>query len=399
MTSIATTVDVVVVGGGPAGCCAAAALLEAGFSVRVIDRPTTASAPGESVSAPAIRALAAAGFAPSRFGTAIRPWVGIRSGWGGDETTSRDFIAAAHGDGWHVDRHAFDADLRGAVRERMPPASWTSANRIAIERTAGPAPWRVAFDGNAIRARAAIDASGRSRVVARAAGARPVTIDRLVGWHGIVDCDADAPLLTFVEPAADGWWYGSPLPGGRAAICFLSDADLVRRGDLAAATRSEAALRVFDAVGAEATRWYAKPVPSGTSRLDVVAGRSWAAVGDAAFAHDPLSGQGLDFAFRSGRRAAAAVAAALHGDDGATTAYARMAATRANAMMGMRQAAYRGERRWSRHAFWQRRHGPSDPVVTSAASSAAAIEVIASQTTRSGSGEQRWRPPQRPAPA
>jgi flavin-dependent dehydrogenase len=291
-------------------------------------------------------------------GDAVQPWVGTDSGWGG-VPRSRDFIAAAQGEGWHVDRRKFDAILRETVCERLPSQHWISATRVAVVQSdCWAVHWTTASGDGKVCAGAAIDASGRARVVARAAGERPVRVDQLVAWHGTIDRKADVPLRTILEGGPDGWWYGSPLPAGRAAVCFLTDPDLVDRARVRTAALSEPARIIFAALGAEPDDWQPEPLPSGCSVLTRSSGAFWTAAGDAACAHDPLSGQGLDFAFRSGRRAAAAVAAALRADTSATAAYARMTAERTRQMLELRQAAYRLERRWPEHAFWQRRHIP-----------------------------------------
>ena len=352
--------DVVVIGGGPAGCSAAVSLLTAGYSTCVITRPNVASAPGEGVTASAMNALAACGFAPSRLSEAGRPWVGIDSCWGGADAAQRDFIASADGQGWHVDRAVFDDILRDSVMAQLKPGQWIAADRISVSRGKR---WTVlCSQGGAermITARSAIDASGRARTIARTAGAVGKVIDKLVGWHGTVACSGTLAMRTIIEAEADGWWYASPLPGSRAAICFLSDADLVRGPEARNRANLGSGRTIFDALGADPVDWQPQPRPSGTSVLDVAAGDSWAAVGDAAIAHDPLSGQGIDFAVRSGRRAAAALAAQLGGNREELQTYSLMVALRSGVMMVQRSAIYRREIRWPDRTFWRRRHGHS----------------------------------------
>jgi flavin-dependent dehydrogenase len=50
--------------------------------------------------------------------------------------------------------------------------------------------------------------------------------------------------------------------------------------------------------------------PAGSLSFEAAAGRGWLALGDAAFAPDPLSGMGIEFAVESAGRAAAAVGGA-----------------------------------------------------------------------------------------
>jgi len=84
-------------------------------------------------------------------------------------------------------------------------------------------------------------------------------------------------------------------------------------------------------------------------------GVDWVAVGDAASAWDPLSGQGVERALRSGLRAAQAIGEALDHDESALDRYESEHARLHEAYCAQRHAYYESARRWRGLEFWRRR--------------------------------------------
>jgi 2-polyprenyl-6-methoxyphenol hydroxylase-like FAD-dependent oxidoreductase len=84
------------------------------------------------------------------------------------------------------------------------------------------------------------------------------------------------------------------------------------------------------------------------------------AVGDAAVAFYPLSGQGLDRGLRSAFRAAEAISAALHGSGDLLMAYQMMQQRSLADYLRKRADYYQREKRWLRSPFWQRRLESND---------------------------------------
>jgi flavin-dependent dehydrogenase len=192
-------------------------------------------------------------------------------------------------------------------------------------------------------------------------GAQRCVLDRLVcGWiHGIAE--ADARNLTYIESEPDGWWYTAPLPQGRRVLAFHTDADLPASADaqsaralLARATRISQLCDVLKAAKFDADG------PSGfcaahSAALIPAAGDGWLAAGDAAFAFDPLSSQGLFNALYTGLSSAKAADAMLSGDPEAVDRYIA-ALENIRAAYHVHLAVYYGaERRWASRDFWRRR--------------------------------------------
>jgi len=215
--------------------------------------------------------------------------------------------------------------------------------------------WRLSVRSPAgastLDARFVVDASGRSRRLARFAGMADERLDTMIACFAYAASRPGAIVETFVEATRDGWWYTAPLPGGRAVVAFLTDPRRVAPGadhDLAAAVPPAIADRIEAAP--PSTRF--RKVAADSARLLTAAGDRWIAVGDAAATHDPLAAQGIDRALRSGLRAAEAIALALRGHPGALRRYAEMQRASFDAYVQMRQRFYALERRWPDAAFW-----------------------------------------------
>jgi len=343
--------DAAVLGGGPAGAAAAIALARAGVRTALVHRRDRGGFPvGEGLpptARPLLRELGVAG----RFDAGGHlPSYGNRSAWGTPALMTTDFIRHRHGLGWHLDRAAFDSMLRDAAAEQG--ADVVVCERVVSANRDQPG-WSIDLAGaQNIRARFAIDATGRSSWLARRAGATRVDNDALMAYVAVVDAKPDdTDSMTLVESAESGWWYTALLPGGRRVVVFHTDADLVTR-DFATmlGETNHVRARCGDAANTATTIRRANG-----ARLDRFTGDGWAAAGDAAVSFDPLSSQGIMTALYGGLRAAAAVAATLGGDGNALGAYAAALDSIHIAYRHQHETAYAAERRWQDRPFWSRR--------------------------------------------
>jgi len=287
--------------------------------------------------------------------------------WGSDEVMTYDFLFSGQGDGWQLDRNSFDAMLADAAREAGTIVHTRTDVREVARGEDGL--WRIfaeSADGThaSLAARYLIDASGRAAIVARALGARPETVDRLVGVIGYVSfasgCREDQGV-TLVESVPDGWWYSTWLPGDILAVAFMSDADLIRPSDaqsvegwtrlLARALHTRA--RVVG--GRRPARLVTRSAAS--HLLRPAGGPGWLAVGDALAAFDPLSSMGIGHSLISGASAARVVEATLSGDSGPNEEYIAKTAQHFAKFLELRSRYYQMEQRWPTMPFWSRRHG------------------------------------------
>lgn len=372
--------DAVVVGGGPAGAVAAITLARANKRVALLEASSyEAPRVGEHLG-PGSRELIDE-FAREGFVDEFSASPGIRLLWGDARERTRDYLFAPGSGGWNLDRRRFDqglfeaalsAGVLGQVGERVRH----------IDRDAGL--WSVRTARRELVCRGLIDASGAASPLARPLGARRQRADRLIGlarWaKGVSE---DRSLLT--ETVRSGWWYSAQLTADRFVAVFMTDADLISRGASHEAIWTEAlalAPATAQRVAAHVDLTPAVVSLATTAMLVPAAAPGWIAVGDAAMAIDPLSGQGIVRAIRSGHSGAQALISWLEGDHDALDSYAASIASSFDQALAARSLMYRQEQRWPDSVFWRRRQfgddavrlDPFDRLVSRADRSAAAAD-------------------------
>lgn len=365
--------EVVVLGGGPCGLAAATALAMHGRKVAIFERNRFGGPRvGETFGPEIVTSLRELGILDEFTNLEKIPFRGVQSAWGAESLLARPSIVHPLGEGFHVDRAVFDALLvRHAAR-----------NRVALHEDMGVATiaamndqWQLNWpNGRQVAARFLLDASGRGAP----AGTRGfperhwVACDRAVG---IVTRLAPptgrefAPELV-LETAELGWWYVALQPGPILLCVLITDADLIgahhrhtlpsRWANALQETRHVRAL-CADAKPIDGPR----VVRADTGFLWPNQGSSWRAVGDAAFASDPLSGDGLVRGLSDAINAAHDVHALLSGDRPMNHSLAKKLDDKIPAYLDRRHKYYRIEKRWPDALFWRRRHGldwPSTPI-------------------------------------
>jgi len=258
-----------------------------------------------------------------------------QSAWG-SEPLVESSIFRMDGPTWHVDREKFDDDLRSAALARgIPLISYHGLNGITRESDS----WFVALDEEfRIRAAYLVDATGRSRALARRLRAKIEFHDQLIGLCNAVPHRENGVEIQsmMLEATSFGWWYAAPTPNGHV-VAILTDSDL-----------APAELRRrFRTVAANSALTY----------MDAFDG--WLPVGDACASHDPLCGWGVYRALTNGILAADAIFAFLA--SGATTQlenYRDHCYRQYDRYLTGLTERYSIERRWPTAPFWQWRHRP-----------------------------------------
>jgi flavin-dependent dehydrogenase len=292
---------------------------------------------------------------------------GIRAAWGHDELYDNDFIFNPYGAGWHVDRVAFDAMLARCA-ETAGSRVYRNARPLSCEYSKRRWTIDIGCDDRRrrFRARFLVDATGRASHAARQQGAKRVSYDALIGAFFFLSPGprkSGSDDATLIEAVEEGWWYSAVLPDARLVLAYVTDADLyagVRKqsndsclGQLAKAKHTKSRVDAYVLADDHFI------VPASSSRLDRTATGTWLALGDAAMAFDPLSGQGVCKALDSAFRAADSIDRYWAGNPMALQQYAVTAEGDFDRYLRARRAFYSREQRWPSSPFWRRRI--SDP--------------------------------------
>jgi flavin-dependent dehydrogenase len=362
--SLKRDVDVAVVGGGPGGAATALQLVRGGVSVALIEQSAYGNIRVGETLPPEIRTtLRGLGIWDQFLREAHNPSSGVRYAWGQPDISESDFIFNPYGVGWHIDRSRFDAMLAHRA-EQAGVCVYTSAKcRADWEGIRGG--WEVSCASAdkqfLFRTRFLVDATGRRSVVARKRGALRISFDRLVGivvlLRGTVANSPDD--CTLVEAVEDGWWYSASVPGSRHVVAYMTDADLFVRGSDGAdrfwRQQLQKTIHTRALIDSYPREFGPFIVAANSSRLNRFSDGNWLAVGDAAFAFDPLSSQGVYRALESGIRAAQVVRSYFGGARTALRSYSGEMEESFDHYLLLRNKYYGLERRWPQSIFWRRR--------------------------------------------
>lgn len=370
--------DVLIAGAGPAGCAAAVSLAQFAPDLRIVladAAPAQDARIGETVPPPIKPVLEHLGLWGAFAADEPSPSYRTLSAWGSAALGSNEFLLHPSQVGWRLDRARFDAMMRRAALASITahlPARVTAVRREA-ER------WHIACGSfGSHTARLLVDATGRAAVPGRLTGQRPMSEDRLVGCFVHFAASGGGPQEVLLEAFDDGWWYTAAIPDSRRVVACMSDADLVGQ------------LRLADLDGwmhvLARTRHLAPLVqqarPLGPPRLRAAASQIiprpaadfFIAVGDAASCFDPISGQGILKALRSGIFASYAIADALCRDDAkGMRRYGRFVQDEFASYRATSRAYYALERRWPEHPFWRRRQDGERSFVSASPAADAAL--------------------------
>jgi flavin-dependent dehydrogenase len=355
--------DVLIIGNGPAGLASAITLRQQGASVMVVHRPADIHKfrVGESLAASARYSLSELEVWEEFLNDGHEPCYGNASCWGDDRLYFNDFIQSPSGQGWYVDRPAFESMLiRKAVAAGVPFHETDRSFRLHRKDNG----WEYTGDQLKIDAAMVIDASGRNSWLSRQLGIRRIRRDEQVAVISILA--AKDPLThqqSLIEAVSDGWWYVSDIGEGKIARIFFTDPDLHDRNSWLDPQywQNKSLHTKFIRHRVPASR-YTEIVPlrytsAGSHHLEHYAGEGWLAAGDAACSLDPLSSHGIAFALRSGIDAALAAKDQLTGISSAGKDYHEKIELAFRLYHEQRTGFYQREARWKDDLFWIRRHG------------------------------------------
>lgn len=357
-----TPSPIAVVGGGPAGAVCARELALSGHAVRLFSMGGgNGPEMGEMGSPVLIRLLWNAGLTiPPSCG---QPLDGFRVAWEDDALFDKSSpawdVASTHA----IYRASFDQWLQG---EAARAGVTIGEGRVVRAEPDGDG-WRVFIVRDkrekCITARFVVEATGRgSRSLCHPRTVRHYS-DNLVG----VSIDVPSPIAesceALVEAAEAGWWYALQVGNGRAFVCYFTDAKSVPKSANRArwwSTQFNLSRHIRKRIGSIAgdvpfSIWDAR-----TSIRSVLWRLNCLAIGDAAWAIDPLSGAGVEGAVRSGIAAGKAISEAFRSEsDEPLRDFAIDQVNSFRKAIWMQRRFYTSVNRFD-SAFWKRRTAP-DP--------------------------------------
>jgi flavin-dependent dehydrogenase len=297
----------------------------------------------------------------------------IVSYWPARQASEHPYLFSPFGHGANLSRTAFDLSLAREASARGVNL-WTGSLPVRIE--GGPGEWSLRLRGGdqtgrerTLHAQFLVDATGRAAWVARRMGELPCRHDSLIGIHGLVvapDRARENSHALWIEAGENGWWYSAPLRNHEIVVVYMTDADLLAGEtggpDVVWRQRLREAPRTLERLRGLELPAKVRVAPAQSQRLARVFGRGWAAVGDAAYAFDPLSASGIRKALEDGVAVSSAVAAALKADYALLEQYQQKIVDTFARYLTQKIANYRLVQDWPHAPFWQRRHRPPSEV-------------------------------------
>lgn len=370
--AIGKVYDAAVIGGGPAGSTAARLLSQWGYSVALITPPRKSPERAETLP-PSSRRLFRmleiqddideAGFYQTSGNTA----------WWGSDVERVETYPHADGAGYQVQRGDLDRLLLELARR-----SGVVVVRDLVRDIDFPdeAVLRLR-SGAEVRARIAIDASGRSGVIARRGLRVQEDSYRTVAICGMWDCESH-DSHTRIESYRDGWAWSVPVSPTRAFLTVMIDTHAtttVRGAGLLATYEAELAKTRFIQRGSFAGGVWA--CDASLYHASSYTGTQYLLTGDAASFVDPLSSYGVKKAMSSAWLAATVVNTCLLHSDLRSTAleYFENRERQVYAdQMRQTSAYFREAGVTEQHPFWTQRSQP--PAQTRFYSEAELVEAF-----------------------
>ncbi|NVK64131.1 MAG: NAD(P)/FAD-dependent oxidoreductase [Flavobacteriales bacterium] len=356
--------DILIVGGGIAGCIAAISLVGSHRVTLIDKRLEPIERIGESLAPAAKRVLSELDLLQeleSQSPPIFRQNFAMQSYWGSDTVQVVDHMRNPDGYVKSLDRKAFEQFLRNSAESRGVECLWgTALQSSAFDETKQT--WSVEVKSNEgealqISANYIIDASGRQSHFARSIGVKREVVDKLIAcWVTLPN--AEENKMSTIASGPNGWWYSAVVPNGKRVVAFHTDSDLFDKSALKSvdsfldfAQENEQMRKILQ--GREEEIEYQGITAANSTKLQVVAGKRWAAIGDAAVSLDPLSSQGMFNAMASAMQLKHLIAECSFKDEVARL-YSQQMEQVWEQYLHHRSVFYGGETRWLSE-FWRRR--------------------------------------------
>jgi flavin-dependent dehydrogenase len=353
---------VVIAGGGPAGMATAIVLANRGIDCMIAEHAAQLlPKAGETIPPNARLLFAKLGIESMLTAPEHLPCHGNRFVWG--RAGEKSFFSALSAHGWHLNRMYFEAQLRQHTQSLK--VQWLADWRV-INCKRSNEDWEITLHDDAeneqqLHCNFLVDATGRACRIARMFGYQRTRLDALTGLWCVVDTiEQVKPYYTFIEATPAGWWYAAPLQDKKLSLAFMTDSDLLDAGmqsmeSFLQAAGSNALIKPLLEKIIFSEQVQPAVNPASTSYVNTRYSDGWLAVGDAAYAYDPISSYGMVSALESGYHAGHSIAEYIAGNADALPAYDYLGATTFNTYLRMHAHQYQQEHRWPNETFWKRR--------------------------------------------
>lgn len=347
--------DVLIIGGGTSGATAAFILQNAGLNCLIADDTSQYRSfkIGESLLNAAKPILEKAGLMPWVLQSSPQVNYGNISAWGNAQLSSRDFIFSPYGAGWHLDRALFDQSLRNAAKHAG--ASFHDGYIKKVIRH--DKNWISEAKDKAFKSTWVIDASGRSALMAKQLGITRYKDCPLVAFYSVSNNTANE-TRTLVETAPYGWWYTASIPRQRRVAALH-----IRPKDIKSVLKDKSSWKNLISATQHVSQlclsdnnfdW--QPL-QGTDAAgqwqQVVSGKNWVAIGDAALAFDPISSQGIFNAIYTAWRASKSIKEYYFKNENNFEFYNNEIHSVRNFYKKNEELYYAMEKRWPLENFWK----------------------------------------------
>jgi len=352
---------VIIVGGGPAGVATALTLNSLGISNCVVEANESPNRKyGEALppnSKPLLRQLGILSLVEDGH---HQKYYGNQSCWGSDHLNQKEFITEIHGHGFLLDRLYFEKQLWGAYQQDNG-LLLTGGKLKKLERTDTGFDLSITHSDNTIeiKCKYVVDATGRKASVCRQLGISKIDLDSQFAISFTLNFEVVIQSKIIIEATRNGWWYAAPVGLKEIAVMFFTLKELLPQkenvnefliGELSASFHLSNIIS-----DSQLTEIDPKIIPSGTSRLKSPYGKNWIAVGDAAFAYDPISSYGITSALASGYYAGQAIASKITGKEEAMDAYRYIVENAFQAYNEKLVNHYNLEQRFQGSYYWENR--------------------------------------------
>ncbi|MCA7893462.1 NAD(P)/FAD-dependent oxidoreductase [Burkholderia cepacia] len=348
---------VTVIGAGPAGAASAISLSMAGLAVTLVSpkrQPEKAAPDFQTLTHGALASLRRLGITSDRLADVAMPVERFAVTWAADSDQRVSSMMSSFSS-VIVDRHKLDSLLDETASQSGAIRVFDSVS--SIERSGGSdgRTWTINLEsGLRSTSTIVIDASGRSAQFVRKAGVRLRMIDNLVACvlQG-VDVPSSAQTEVHIEALDDGWLYTASDGVAPPVYTWFADGSCQSSADAASTLRSLLS-RSGAGEGGVSTVRPIRLVSAAVTYLETAVTSGIVAVGDASYAVDPLSGQGVAKALDEGLMLGQVVSTALDGDLRGIHFYEAQRRQRLGNHLRERKSYYSAARR-ANNPFWAKR--------------------------------------------